>query len=107
MKSAETFVKIQPLTVRDVLDTAKDWPVTEAGLAVHVNKPALVIRLLALSYPDRMHVLRSLKLFDETDVGVTDSELVKRVLKRAQEQDQLLQLAAAVKAASTEKSPKT
>jgi len=60
----------------------------------------LVFRLFALSYPDRMQIIVDLKLLDEADIGVPESELVKRAIRRARERNQLPQLDGSIKAAT-------
>lgn len=65
-----------------------------------ISTRELVFRLFALSYPDRMQIIVNLKLLDDADTGIPESELVKRAIRRAKERDQLAQLEGAIKAAT-------
>ena len=46
-----------------------------------------------------MQIIVNLKLLDDADTGVSESELVKRAIRRARERDQLSQLEGAINAA--------
>lgn len=63
----------------------------------------LVFNFFALSYPVRMRLLLDLHLIDDVDDKISDSELVKRAIKRARERDVLLQLDGAIRADSRPK----
>lgn len=65
-----------------------------------ISTRELVFRFFALSYPDRMQIIVNLKLLDEADTGIAESELVKRAIRRARERNQLPQLDDAIQAAT-------
>lgn len=71
-----------------IASSAKD------AISIH----GFVFDFFALSYADRMQPLVSLQLLDGTDTGISDSELVKRVIQRARDRKQLLQLEGAIRA---------
>ena len=64
-----------------------------------ISTRELVFRLFALSYPDRMQIIVDLKLLDDADTDVSESELVKRAIRRARKCGQLARLEDAIKAA--------
>ena len=59
----------------------------------------LVFGLFALSYPSRMRIFVSLKLLEDADTSISESELVKRAVSRARDRNQLTELNTAIEEA--------
>lgn len=89
-----------PKQGEDVPSTQPPTESEEKAKQSMISTRELVFRLFALSYPDRMQIIVDLKLLDDADTGVHESELVKRAIRRAKERGQLAQLEDAIKAAT-------
>lgn len=74
---------------------------TSTRLPFRLTQSELTFRLFAISYPDRLKIMRDLELLDETDNGISDGELIKRVIQRAKKDPkQLARLEGAINAAT-------
>lgn len=83
------------------LPEAAEAPVAEATMAATLRD--IVYDFFELPYPTRMSVVISLDLLREEDEGISDSDLVKRILRRATDNGSLDTLAEELRKAMTKK----